>query len=123
MNHRLLMIVPAALGALALLPAAAPPTAAGALLYRQRCQMCHGTTTGAPTPMGPSLAGVVGRKAGSTRFAYSPALKAANVTWNRATLDTYLAGPTKMFPGSRMMISVPDAKQRADIIAYLTAPN
>lgn len=121
--NRFVLILPAALGVLALLPAAAPPAPAGAQLYRQRCQMCHGTISGPATPLGPNLAGVVGRRAGATGFKYSPALKGANVTWGSENLDRYLAGPTRMIPGSRMMVNVPDAKQRADIIAYLAAPN
>lgn len=123
MNHRFLLLIPAALGALALLPAAAPPASAGAQLYRQRCQMCHGPTTGPANPMGPNLAGIVGRKAGSAKFNYSPGMKALNVTWDAASLDRYLASPARMVPGGRMMVNVPDAKQRADIIAYLAAPN
>lgn len=112
--------------ALSLLAAAyaalATPAAAqavnGETLFRQRCQSCHGTA-GKPTPLAPDLAGVVGRKAGSTTFNHSPALKKSGVTWTRATLDTFLAAPMKMVPGTRMVISVPDAAQRKALVAYL----
>ena len=88
-------------------------------IYQQRCKACHAAAPGTASPMGPNLAGVVGRKAGSGDFRYSPALKAANITWTRASLDKYLAGPTKMVPGTRMVVSIPDAEQRAELIQYL----
>lgn len=90
----------------------------GETLFRQRCQSCHGTA-GKPTPLAPDLAGVVGRKAGSTTFNHSPALKKSGITWNRANLDAFLAAPVKMVPGTRMVISVPDAAQRKALVAYL----
>jgi cytochrome c len=119
MTKRPLILIPLALAALAVLPAAAPQTDAGASLYQQRCRACHAVAPGTASPMGPNLAGVIGRKAGSSDFRYSPALKAANFTWTRASLDKYLAGPTKMVPGTRMVVSVPDAGQRAELIQYL----
>ncbi len=100
-------------------PAMAQVASNGAALFKQRCQSCH-TVTDKAGLMGPSLAGVVGRKAASTAFSYSPALKSANLTWDKATLDKFITAPMKMVPGTRMVISVPDAKQRADLIAYFS---
>ena len=92
----------------------------GAATFKMRCGICH-TVTGTDSPMAPSLKGVVNRKAGtgSATFKYSDAMKASGKTWNAATLNTYLTGPQKMVPGTKMMVSVPDAQQRADIVAYL----
>lgn len=98
---------------------AAAPAPGGETLFRQRCQSCHSVAPGRTTALGPNLAGVVGRKAGSTAFRYSPALKASGTTWNRATLDRFLAAPTRAVPGTRMVVSVPDAAQRAALIGYL----
>ena len=96
------------------------PAPNGATLFTQRCQACHTATAGQRSTVGPNLAGVTGRKAAtSAGFAYSPALKASNLTWNRATLDQYLSGPARMVPGTRMVISVTDARQRAAILDYL----
>ena len=105
----------------ALLLVAATPAAAqsGADLFKQRCQMCHVAKAGAKPTVGPNLAGVMGRKAGSTAYAYSPALKKSGIVWNTATLDRFLAGPGKAVPGTRMYMAVPDAKQRAAIVAHL----
>lgn len=97
--------------------AAAAPD--GSVLFRQRCQSCHSATPGAASPLGPNLAGVVGRNAAATGFKYSPALKAAKLVWNRATLDRFLAGPMRMVPGTRMVVPVTDPAQRAAIIDFL----
>jgi cytochrome c len=72
--------------------------------------------------IGPNLHGVVGRAAASVPgFNYSPALKASKLRWDEATLDAYLAAPSKKVPGSRMPIATPDPAKRAAIIAYLKA--
>lgn len=108
-------------GALALgLPVQAQSTpSSGEALYRQRCQMCHQAVAGRPATLGPSLSGVVGRKAAATPFAYSAALKASRLTWTRANLDRYLSGPARMVPGTKMSITVSAPADRAALIAYL----
>jgi cytochrome c len=122
MKSRLALTAPAALAFAVLLTAEAPAASAGpdgAALFRQRCQSCHSVTAGPSTPLAPNLAGVVGRKAASTGFNYSTALKASKLTWTRANLDRYLSGPMRMVPGTRMVISVTDAQQRAAVVDYL----
>ena len=101
------------------LPAQTPAQPDGAALFRMRCASCHAVVPGARAVIGPNLAGVTGRKAAATTFNYSPALKASNLTWNRANLDRFLAGPTRMVPGTRMVIAVTDAQQRAAILDHL----
>lgn len=98
-----------------------PPSPAGANLFRQRCQTCHAIVPGLRSPLGPNLVGVFGRKAGLAQFNYSPAMKQSGLVWSRDNLERYLAAPAKMVPGSRMMINVSDAKQRALLIDYLEA--
>ncbi|MFW2851937.1 c-type cytochrome [Sphingomonas sp. TX0543] len=110
----------AALLAPTLLAAASPAIAqSGADLFKQRCQVCHVAKAGARPTIGPNLAGVMGRKAGSTAYPYSAALKKSGLVWDKATLDRFLAGPGKAVPGTRMNLAVPDAKQRAAIVAHL----
>lgn len=94
--------------------------ARGATLYQQRCAMCH-TRNGKGGKIGPDLTAVAGRKAGSTTYAYSSAMKASKAVWNAATLDKYLAAPTKMIPGTKMVISVSKPEDRAAIVSYLAA--
>src|SRR5690349_14018 len=78
---------------------AAPPGPAGDTLFRQRCAMCHQAPATSSAPLGPNLRGVVGRKAATTAFNYSPAMKASGLTWNAATLDRYLLSPQRAVPG------------------------
>ena len=82
--------------------------------------MCHANVAGVRSGMGPNLAGLAGRPAASLPgFAYSSALKTSGLTWSPAALDKFLAAPSKLVPGTRMVISVADAKQRQDLVAYL----
>jgi cytochrome c2 len=98
-------------------PAAAGDASAGEQLFLDRCTFCHMPDGGG---QGPSLKGVFGRKAASTPgFTYSKALTASGVTWTGPELDRYLANPSVAIPGSAMPITIPDPKQRADLIAYL----
>lgn len=108
-----------AIATLALAPPAAATPDEGATIFRQRCQSCHSADAGKTSPLGPNLAGVVGRKAASTAFSYSAALKSSGLTWNRETLDSFLTAPARKVPGTRMVVSVPDAQQRAKLIAFL----
>jgi len=89
----------------------------GKMLF-SRCSGCHTVTD--QNRAGPHLSGVFGRTAGTVQGArYSKALIASGIVWNDQTLDNFLAGPTKAVPGSTMPVSVPNAQDRADIIAYL----
>lgn len=116
----LAMSLAALTAGLAQQPAGAQASAPnGEALFRQRCSSCHSVTPGRPSTLGPSLIGVAGRKAASTPFKYSPALKASGLTWTRANLDRYLTSPVRMVPGTRMVIAVSDGAQRAALINYL----
>jgi cytochrome c len=86
----------------------------------EECRACHGLEPGVHN-VGPSLAGLLGRKtAANDHFRFSPALRRSNLTWNRQTLDAFVADPQKVVPANRMPYSgLPDAKDRADLIACL----
>jgi cytochrome c len=92
----------------------------GAALYRQHCQSCHGSPA-KPSSLAPSLAGVEGRKAASTSFAYSSAMSKSGLVWTRANLDRFLAAPSKVVPGTRMVTAVPDPAKRKAIVGYLSS--
>ena len=92
----------------------------GATIFQQRCSSCHAVVAGKPATLGPNLAGVVGRKAGATPYNYSAAMKKSNIIWTKPPLDKYLTGPAKMVPGTKMMVSLSDAKQRAALVEYLS---
>jgi cytochrome c2 len=111
-------LLAAALAVSASAASAQPGNAAkGADLYDDRCSGCH--VIGG-VGQGPSLAGVVGRRAGALPgFDYTSALKGAGLTWTAANLDRWMAGPQKLVPGTAMTVVVPSAADRRDLIAYL----
>ena len=96
----------------------AQDAAAGKQVFAQ-CIACH--SVDGRIGVGPSLQGILGRKSGEfPGFHYSRAMKNAGITWNSNTLNGYVADPQKVVPGNVMPFSgVADAKQRADLIAYL----
>ena len=101
---------------------AAPNSAKGQQLFKAQCAVCHSVVPG-KNQIGPSLAGVMGRKAGkSAGFKYSPALAKAMFTWDKAWLDKFVAGPAKAVPGNRMPYpGLADADARQALVAYLAS--
>jgi len=104
--------------ALAASGAPAQDAAAGGMAFQQ-CAECH--SPGSADNAGPGLKGVFGRRAGAKDgFAYSAAMKKAAVTWDDKTLDAFLADPRAVVPGTSMVYGGDtDAKERADLVAYL----
>lgn len=93
----------------------------GKSLYDSRCTACHSLDH---SRIGPAHRGVFGRHAGRVAgFDYSPALRLSHVIWNAKSLDHWLTNPELFIPGQKMGYSVPDAKDRADIIAFLASPD
>jgi cytochrome c len=91
----------------------------GKIVFEQ-CAACH--SLGEPGDYdGPTLMGVIGRKAGSLEdYRYSAAMKRSDVTWDAATLDKYIADPQAFIPGNRMAFAgISDKAERDDLIAYL----
>jgi cytochrome c2 len=86
----------------------------------EQCAACH-SLDGSGNDDGPTLKGVIGRKAGSLEdFRYSAAMKRSDVTWDAATLDKYIADPQAFIPGNRMAFAgIAEGAQREDLIAYL----
>ncbi|WP_222105747.1 PQQ-dependent sugar dehydrogenase [Paraburkholderia sp. BCC1885] len=105
-----------------------PPSgnaAQGKVFFQQNCAMCHADTLGPGNlpvmGQGPSLVGVVGRRAGSVpNFSFTNALSGSGVTWDSATLEHFLANPSAAVPGTTMPVSVADAGDRSNVIAYLS---
>jgi len=105
---------------LSLASAYAQDAAGGERVFKSQCGICHSTAAGR-NMVGPSMAGVVGRKAGSVAgFHYTDANKNSGLTWDAATLDRYLANPRGAVPGTTMAYAGLKAdQQRLDLIAYL----
>ncbi|HEX6995057.1 MAG TPA: c-type cytochrome [Gammaproteobacteria bacterium] len=92
-----------------------------ALFEANGCVACHSVTPGDSSKVGPSLFGVVGRKAGTapSLLGATEKLKNYGVIWTAETLDEFLADPNAKVPGTPMAGRLPDPQQRADVIAYL----
>jgi len=91
--------------------------ARGRKIY-ERCMGCHAIDR---DRAGPRHRGLIGRRAGTVPgFEYSDAMRRSGIVWTAATLDRFLAAPTKAVPGTSMGFDgVKDARERADLIAYL----
>ena len=110
------------------LPAAANGPAAmsedGAKIFRTKCAVCH-TVEKEKHRVGPSLYGVVGRKAGTAPgFTRYTGLKEASYSWDDAALDTYLEDPDKFVKAkggkhSGMAFKLPKPEERKAVIEYL----
>lgn len=93
----------------------------GAQVFK-KCESCH--TLEPINKVGPSLKGIVGRKAGQAPgYSYSSAMKTAGeggLIWNEEMLTQYLAAPKAMIPGIKMTFAGIKAPQDiANLIAYL----
>jgi len=111
------------LAAFAAASAHADTVSDGQAYFKTNCALCHDVSPNKTAMQGPPLFGVVGRKVGGDpSFGYSDALKAEGAkgkTWTAASLSTFLADPQKAVPGTLMPVSIPDAKARKAVVAYL----
>jgi cytochrome c len=98
---------------------AAGDATAGQKVFSAHCAVCHATTVG-ENKIGPSLGGIVGSKSGTVPgFEFSPAMKNADITWDEANLDKYLANPAGFVHGTKMFVNLPSETDRQNVIAYL----
>jgi cytochrome c len=117
----ILTILAAAAAALAAAPASAGDPGHGRGVFNQQCSICHSSARNGPTIAGPTLFGVVGRKAGSVPgFNYSPAMRAAGFTWTSDKLHAYVSAPASVVPGNKMPFAgVKNPDQLDDVVAFL----
>lgn len=97
-----------------------PNDRSGAALFKKKCSTCHSLEPG-KNKVGPSLAGIIGRKAGSSDFPKYRALKDADFTWDKTNIAAWIANP-KEFIGkpTAMTVKIKNQKDRQAIIKYLS---
>jgi len=122
-SNMFLSMAGAALVAAAAMPGVASAAVDGAKVFH-KCQACHSIEAGV-NKVGPSLHGVVGRKAG-TAAGYNryKGMKGADWTWNEDNLFTYLANPSKFTKArtghrSAMGFHLKNKEQRKAVIEFL----
>jgi len=101
--------------------AQAADAAAGEGVFKRVCSVCHNPTAEGPRKLGPTLAGVVGRKSGAVEgFKYSKANAESGIVWTADKLDPYIKNPREVVPGTAMAYAgLRNDDERANLIAYL----
>ena len=90
---------------------------AGHQLFKDHCGSCHTS----PVSYGPSLNGIVGRRAGSLPlFPYSDALKKSGLVWTEDNLRKWIANSAEMIPNTLMPhVSIRDPAEQIYLVAYV----
>ena len=121
---KVLLLLFGAIQVLGATPAIAGGDAVRGKKVFNKCKACHSIKAG-KHKIGPSLAGVIGRKAGTAKgFKRYKGLRGADWAWDEETLDDYLTNP-KLFVKSRnkrksaMMLKLKKKRDRDNVIAYL----
>jgi cytochrome c len=93
----------------------------GQILFNNACRTCH-TVKDGDNRLGPNLHAIIGRKSGALKdYGYSDSLAKADLVWDKATLDRFIANPEAIVRGNKMQPygGMSSADDRAKIIAYL----
>lgn len=95
---------------------------AGEKAFKKHCTACH-TLEAGKNRVGPSLNGIVGRKAGQVAgFKYSDANAKSGAVFDEKYLATYLTDPKAAIPGTKMVfVGVKNEQERNALIEYLKA--
>ena len=92
----------------------------GAKVFK-KCTACHSIAQGGSNKIGPTLWGVLGRKAGSiSDYKYSKAMAAHGKTWSFDEMNNFLIKPKDWIKGTKMSFAgLKNAKDRAAVILYM----
>jgi cytochrome c len=108
---------------LAVMQASAPagePASPGRKIFESRCAGCHEGSGPSTGTLGPSLVGIIGRKAGTGNSGvHSRAMVESGIVWSRSSLRRFLADPAREVPGTIMPVRMEDPKQLEDLLSYL----
>ena len=93
---------------------------AGRKVFDRECRTCHGGTARADTPIGPNLAGIIGRKAATQASGvHSRARIDSGIVWDRDSLRRFLADPPHAVPGTLMPVRVEDPAELEHLLDFL----
>jgi cytochrome c len=100
-------------------PAAAAPLPRPAAF--SMCALCHVTTQGQKSTIGPNLFGVPDRSSGELAgYAYSSAMKSVGLKWTPENLAAFITAPQMIVPGTKMaFVGLKDSKKVNEITEYL----
>lgn len=97
----------------------------GEKLFKKKCGICHSLEPG-KHKIGPSLAGVIGKKAGATDFKKYKAFKGgSDIVWNDKNLDAWITNQKDFLKAkgikkkTAMKSKIKKPAERKAIIAYL----
>ncbi len=99
-----------------------PELTRGAKIYK-RCRACHTLDEGGKHKVGPNLWAIYGAKTASKEgYAYSKAMRAADIIWDEETMDAYIQKPAAFMPGNKMsFIGLKKQEDRDAVQAYMKA--
>ncbi|OFW80135.1 MAG: hypothetical protein A2887_06510 [Alphaproteobacteria bacterium RIFCSPLOWO2_01_FULL_40_26] len=92
----------------------------GAKIFK-KCASCHNVEKNSGNKVGPNLFGIVGNaRASISGFAYSNAMKAKGGSWDRDSIDQFIAKPQDFISGTKMAFpGLKKPQDRADVILFL----
>jgi cytochrome c len=109
-----------ALALAGMIGSAAAAGESGREIYERQCRTCHGGTAPADSPIGPSLVGIIGTKAGTQPSGvHSRAFAESGIVWNRELLRRFLTDPRREFPGTIMPLCVSDPETLERLLDHL----
>ncbi len=87
----------------------------------ETCLNCHRSDAETGGYVGANFWGLIGRPVAShPAYTYSDAIRAVGTVWDFETLNRFVARPSEVAPGTRMVSAgIPDARDRADLIAWI----
>jgi cytochrome c len=92
----------------------------GREVYERQCRTCHGGTAPPDSPLGPSLVGIIGTRAGTQASGlHSRALTESGIVWDRESLRRFLSDPQREVHGTYMPVRVSDPEALERLLDYL----
>ena len=120
-RFRKLACVALALAGLAGAASADESVLAGQQVFERSCRTCHGGKR-ADFPIGPSLVGIIGTKAGTQPSGvHSRSAIDSGIVWDRESLRRFLSEPPRdpPAPGPLMRTRVEDPRELESLLDYL----